>query len=95
MKARHRGLTALAVATIFAAPCGAAFGASQLFKCVEGGRTVYQQQACPASSQAEPAPGAPRVVARTVGASAEPASAPPARKVKPPSPSSSDSATPR
>ena len=46
---------ALALATLAA---GSAFAASQMHKCVEGGRTVYQQQACPVASQVEAAPAA-------------------------------------
>ena len=95
MKPLSRSIAAVAAATAFAWLCGAAFGASQLFKCVDGGRTVYQQQACPVSSQAEPASAAPRLAVRTSAAATEaPASAPP-RKVKPTSPASSAPATPR
>ncbi len=93
MKPLHRRMIAIVVATAFASPWGAAFGAPQLFKCVEGGRTIYQQQACPVSAQAEPTPGAPRVAARTAAASTDAASAPPARRIKPPSPASSEPAT--
>ena len=98
MKPLRRGLVAVALlATAFAPLGGTASAASQLFKCVEGGRTVYQQQACPVSSQAEQAPGAPRVTAGTMAAatSGDAASAPPARKVKPSSPGSSAPATTR
>lgn len=92
MRPLQRGVVAVAAATAFAWLGGAAFGASQLFKCVDGGRTVYQQQACPVSSQPEPASAPARLTARTGAASAEAASAP--RKVKPSSPVSSAPATP-
>ena len=94
MKALPRSIAAVAAATALAWPSGAAFGASQLFKCVDGGRTVYQQQACPLSSQAEPASAAPRLSARTGVASTETAASAPPRKVKPTSPASSGPATP-
>lgn len=66
---------------------------TQMFKCVEGGRTVYQQQACSVSSQPEPA-SAPRAASKA-SAAADPASAG-ALKVKRPSPAASSApATPR
>jgi hypothetical protein len=81
--------------------CTAAFAASQLFKCVEGGRTVYQQQACSPSSQPEPPPGtatkasAPTSMAKA-SAPAGQATLVSQGKVKmPPSPASSALATPR
>jgi hypothetical protein len=40
-------------------------GASKMFKCVEGGRTIYQQQAC--AVVAEPA-SAPRAAAKASAA---------------------------
>jgi uncharacterized iron-regulated membrane protein len=76
MKPRcHAASLALALAGI-AAPAAAG---SQLFKCVDGGRTVYQQQACPASTAAEPASAL----------KAEAASQTAPRKLKPPSASAS------
>jgi hypothetical protein len=88
----HRRFAAAAVAIALTAPCGASFGASKLFKCIEGGRTVYQQQACSVTS--EPAPSA--TVPTTVKASgAEAASATARPAVRPPSPASSASATRR
>ena len=69
---RHAASLALALAGI-ALPAAAG---SQLFKCVDGGRTVYQQQACPASTAAEPAASAVK---------AEAASQAAPRKLKPPS----------
>jgi hypothetical protein len=78
----------LALATL-AGPAGAA---SKMYKCVEGGRTIYQQQACAVSPQEAPA-SAPGPAAHSSAAS-EPASAG-AGKVKPASPASSVPATPR
>jgi hypothetical protein len=83
----------LAAATTFAlvAAPEAAGAASQMFKCVEGGRTVYQQQACAVRADPEPAASAPP----TASSAAEPASAG-ARKIKRPSPAASSApATPR
>jgi len=48
MKRLSCAATLLALA--LAASAGPAVACSQLFKCVEGGRTVYQQQACSAST---------------------------------------------
>ena len=47
-----------------AALAGPAGAASKMYKCVEGGRTIYQQQACAVSAQAE----APASAARPGGA---------------------------
>ena len=55
-----RPIAALLVGALLAGPCAGAFAASQLYKCVDGGRTVYQQQACSPSSQPEVA-AAPRM----------------------------------
>jgi hypothetical protein len=77
--------TALAAAVLGVAPASAWAG-SQLFKCVDGGRTIYQQQACSVSEPEAPASAA----------KAEPASLAAARKVKPASASASAApATPR
>jgi len=89
--ARVGRFAAATIATALTAVCGASFGASKLFKCIEGGRTVYQQQACSATS--EPAPSAPAPAAKSSGADV--ASAPARPAVRPPSPASSASATPR
>ena len=67
-----------------------AFAAPQMYKCVENGRTVYQQQACNPQPQAETAASA----ARPPASAAADASAA-AKKVKRPSPASSANATPR
>ena len=92
MKRPYPGLAALAaaLALALATPKIATAGA-QLFKCVEGGRTVYQQQACPLSSQPEGA-SAPRAAAKASGP-AEPALAA-ARKIKPSSSTPPASAVP-
>ena len=59
---RSQRLGALLLASAWLAGlCGNAIAASKLFKCVEGGRTVYQQQACSPSAQPEVAASAPRV----------------------------------
>jgi hypothetical protein len=93
MKALERGIVAAAVGAALMTLAGASLGASQLFKCIDGGRTVYQQQACPVSSQPEPAASAAGLTAKTnTNAAAEPASAP-ARKLRPPAPASAALAT--
>jgi hypothetical protein len=77
-------------ATLALAAGGDALAAAQMYKCVENGRTVYQQQAC------NPQPESAAVNAATAAASA--ASAAPSavgRKLKRPSPASSAPATPR
>jgi hypothetical protein len=82
---------AAAVAAAVAAATGAALAGPQLFKCVDGKRTVYQQQACSVSTQPEPVAHAPEAAAR---AGVEAASAA-GRKVTPPPPASSAPAKPR
>jgi hypothetical protein len=83
------GLVALALGM------NTASAATQMFKCVSGGRTIYQQQACPPSAEPASAPGpaiasAPARSASTVVATTA------ARKVKPASrPASAAPATPR
>jgi hypothetical protein len=52
MKRPCRAASLLALA--LAASAGPAFAGSQLFKCVDGGRTVYQQQACSVSTAVDP-----------------------------------------
>ena len=85
----RRLATATALALVVAS--GAAGAASQLFKCVEGGRTVYQQQACAVHRDPEPAASA----AANASSATDPASAA-ARKVKRASPAASSApATPR
>ena len=89
---RRAGVAAaFAVAALAAVDAGAA---SQMFKCVEGGRTVYQQQACSASAASDAPASAPRGTAKA-SAAAEGASAA-ARKPRPASlAASSVPATPR
>jgi len=94
MKGLAHGLALASALVLWALP-NSAGAASQLFKCIEGGRTVYQQQACPVSAQSETAASAPRAAARADVASA-PAAASAAHKLKPVSrPASSVPATPR
>jgi hypothetical protein len=61
--ARSRRAAAAAAALALATLAGAAGAAPQMFKCVEGGRTVYQQQGCAVSAQAD-VTSAPRAAAR-------------------------------
>ena len=68
-----------------------AFAASQMYKCVENGRTVYQQQACNPQPQVEAAASAAHPPASAV--SDAPSAA--AKKIKRPSPASSAPAKPR
>ena len=54
-----RALCATAASLLLAVASWSMAASPQLFKCVEGGRTVYQQQACPVTSQVEPAASGP------------------------------------
>ena len=72
MSPTHRHIAALVVGASLAAPCIGAFAASQLYKCVDGGRTVYQQQACSPSAQAEVAASAPHGAAKASAPAAGP-----------------------
>jgi hypothetical protein len=84
---------AVAAALVFTAVPFTADAAPTMYKCIEGGRTVYQQQACPVHPDAEPAASAARAATKA-SAAAEPAAG--ERKVKRASPAaSSASATPR
>jgi hypothetical protein len=85
----RRLVAALALASLVG-PAGAA---PQMYKCVEGGRTVYQQQACPVTPQADaPAASAPKPAASAASDAASAA----ARKLRRPlPPASSVPATPR
>jgi hypothetical protein len=52
----RRAVLALSAALCLAvAPSWSTAASPQLFKCVEGGRTVYQQVACPLTAQVEAA----------------------------------------
>jgi hypothetical protein len=54
MKRRSRLAVALALASALGALPNSGFAGSQLlYKCVDGGRTIYQQQACPVSAVAD------------------------------------------
>ena len=66
---------------VLAAPCAGSFAASQLFKCVDGGRVVYQQQACPVSSQPDGAASAARIGAKASAPMADASTAAP-RKLR-------------
>jgi hypothetical protein len=66
-----------------------AFAAPQMYKCVENGRTVYQQQAC------NPQPEAAASAAKAPASAASDASAAAGRKLRRPSPASSAPAAPR
>ena len=90
MRATCAATGSLALALLLTASWSAA-ATPQLFKCIDGGRTVYQQQACSVSSQIEPAASAPHASTKA----SEPATKFAAR-VKPASvPASSVPATPR
>ena len=84
MSPSSRRVAALLVGALLAAPCTAVVAASQLFKCVDGGRTVYQQQACSPSAQPEPVATAPHASAKASGPTTDTASIAP-RKIKAPS----------
>jgi uncharacterized iron-regulated membrane protein len=71
------GTAAWAAAVLLLAPASA-FAGSQLFKCVDGGRTIYQQQACSVSEPEAPASAAKADAARKVRQASVPASAAPA-----------------
>ncbi len=65
---------------------------SQLFKCVDGGRTVYQQQACPVTQHVEASASGAHASAKSAS---EPAAKVTARLRPPSGPASSAPATPR
>jgi hypothetical protein len=81
-----RQLAAAAAVALAAMPWSAG-AASKLYKCIEGGRTVYQQQACPVQSDPATAASAEHAAPKA-SAVAVPASAG-ERKVKGPSPAAS------
>jgi hypothetical protein len=97
----HRALARLAAAAgflTFAMTAPGSFAATQMFKCIIGGRTVYQQQACPADAdppKAAASAGAASSPSGSASASApSPGAAP--RKPRPAErPASSAPATPR
>jgi hypothetical protein len=86
MKRRSRPYFALAAAAL-ATLADSGFAASQLlYKCVDGGRTIYQQQACPVSAvpdepasavKAAPAPAASMQKVKSASSSASAVSATP------------------
>ena len=80
------------IAALLAFAVGAGVDAApQMYKCVENGRTVYQQQACNPQPAAEPAASA----AHPPASAASDASATATKKIRRPSPASSASAMPR
>ncbi len=82
---------AIAAALVLAGGTGA-FAAPQMYKCVENGHTVYQQQACNPQPPGEP----PTASASHVPAAAASEAAPAAtKKLRRPAPASSAPATPR
>ncbi|MEO5845804.1 MAG: hypothetical protein ABIQ33_13285 [Caldimonas sp.] len=95
MSAPRRRLSVVAAAALLAAPCIGAGAGAQLFKCVDGGRTVYQQQACAVSTQPEVAASAPRIGAKASAAVADAAPVPTRKIRSPASPASSAPAKPR
>ncbi len=80
---------ALACATLLLliAPSWSMAASPQLYKCVDGGRTVYQQLPCPVTAQVESAESGARASAK-VQAASEPA-AKVASRLKPASPPAS------
>ncbi len=76
---------AAAASLLLIAPSWSMAASPQLFKCIEGGRTVYQQQACPVTSQNESAASGPASVSKIAS---EPATRVAAR-LKPASPPAS------
>jgi hypothetical protein len=82
MKGLLGRFAAVAIGALLAAPCAEALAGTQLFKCVDGGRTVYQQQACSVSSQPDPAASAPRPGAKASGPAAETVSSTAPRKLR-------------
>jgi len=101
MSALQRRAALLLVGALLAGPWTAAFAASKLFKCVDGGRTVYQQQACPTSAQPEAAPSAPAKasapssLAKASGSGSDAATDAPRKVMAPSSPASAAPAKPR
>ena len=95
MSPSSRRVAALFVGALLAAPCTAVVAASQLFKCVDGGRTVYQQQACSPTTQPEVAASAPQTTAKVSAPVTDSAASAPRRIRALSSPASSALATPR
>ena len=95
MSRSSRRVAAFLVGALLAAPWSAVFAASQLFKCVDGGRTVYQQQACSPSTQPDAASTVLPAMAKASAPGADPAASAPRRIRALPSPASAALATPR
>jgi len=90
-----RGIAALLVGASLGAPGAGAFAASQLYKCVDGGRTVYQQQACSPSVQPDTALIVAPALTKASAPAADPAASAPRRIRASSSPASSALAMPR
>jgi len=90
-----RQLAALVVGASLAAASAGALAASQLHKCVDGGRTVYQQQACSPSTQPDVAASAAQTTARASASVADQAASAPRKVRASPAPASGAPATPR
>ncbi|MEO8311082.1 MAG: hypothetical protein ABI520_07930 [Caldimonas sp.] len=95
MSAPLHCLRAVAAAALVAASGADALAGTQLFKCIDGGRTVYQQQACSVSSQPDGAASAPRIAAKASAPLGDAVSAAPRKLRSPASPASGVPATPR
>ena len=91
MSARRRFFAAALALATFAGSVGAA---SKMYKCIEGGRTIYQQQACAVRPQPEAAASAPNAAAQA-SATAASASAGARKVTRSSPPASSSPATPR
>jgi hypothetical protein len=95
MSRRRRIAQALAATgvALLAAAGGEAQAATQMFKCIVGGRTIYQQQACAAEAEAPKASAAAASAPAAAAVASQPAGE---RRPRPASrPASSAPATPR
>jgi hypothetical protein len=90
-----RGIAALLVGASLGGPGAGAFAASQLYKCVDGGRTVYQQQACSPSMQSDTALTVAPAMANASAPAADSAASAPRKIRASSSPASSALAMPR
>jgi hypothetical protein len=85
---------AVAAVTLAFVPQGGS-AATQMFKCIVGNRTVYQQQGCPVTAETAPASGAAASAGAAKAASA-PREVAATRRIRPAShPASAALATPR
>jgi hypothetical protein len=95
MSQRHRvALAAVAMGLgLLAASGGPALAATKMFKCVVGGRTIYQQQACSAEAEAPKASAAVASAPAVAAMASQPAGERKARRAS--RPASGVPATPR